>query len=334
MAAIEERKKRWLDFYAGKRRTLVQIQMDYGKAVFPAPDAMDKFFDYVLHKYRIQRDCLDWLDDDRIPYISALMGTDIFAGAFGSSVEYPAESMPFAKPFVFSAADAAKVKKPVLENSTLMETFEFGLKLKNAAEPGTLLQLPDIQSPMDIAALIWDKTNFFMALYDEPEAVKDLIEMITELLIEFLDLWFNTFGKEFIAHYPDYYMPSGITLSEDEIGSISTEHFIEFCMPGLCRLSEHYGGKIGIHCCANSKHQWQLMKTIPGMIMLNINHNNNFVKEALSFFKDGPGFINEPHQSKLADFGAKVVLQGSANSKDKALEVLSELRKYSQNYTT
>ena len=332
MAKIEERKNSWLDFYAGEKRALVQVQMDYGKPVFPAPDTMDKFFNHVLNKYRIQMDCLDWLDDDRVPCISALMGTDIFARAFGSPVVYPMDTMPFARPFVFSASDAAKIKKPVLEKSTLMETFEFGLKLQKAAEPGILLQLPDIQSPMDIAALIWDKTDFFMALYDEPQAVKDLTGMIAELMIEFLDLWFKTFGKEFIAHYPDYYMPFGLTVSEDEIGSISTEQFVEFCMPGLCQLSEHFGGKIGIHCCANSKHQWPVMKTIPGMIMLNINQSDSVVKEATSFFKDGPGLINEPHQSKLTDFGAKVVLQGFANSKDKALEVLTELREYSKNY--
>lgn len=332
MEKIEERKNRWLNFYSGKERALVQVQMNYGKVVFPTPDSMGKFFDYVLHKYHIQMDCLEWLDDDRIPCISALMGTDIFARAFGSSVEYPVDTMPFARPFVFSVSDVAKIKKPILEKSTLMETFEFGLKLQKATEPGTLLQLPDIQSPMDIAALIWDKTDFFMALYDEPQAVKDLTAMIAELLIEFLDLWFKTFGKEFIAHYPDYYMPSGITLSEDEIGSISTEQFTEFCMPGLCKLSEHFDGKIGIHCCANSKHQWPLMKNIPGMIMLNIYQPDNIFKEATSFFKDGPGLINEPHQSKLTDFGAKVVLQGSADSKDKALEVLAELRTYSEKY--
>ena len=86
MTKIEERKSRWLDFYSGKKRALVQVQMDYGKAVFPTSDTMDKFFNHVLHKYRIQMDCLDWLDDDRVPCISALMGTDIFARAYGTGL--------------------------------------------------------------------------------------------------------------------------------------------------------------------------------------------------------------------------------------------------------
>ena len=218
---IEERKKRWCDFYDGNRRTLIVLEMDYGQRIYPTLETMDKFFEYIVHKYRVQRDCLEWLDDDRILCISAVMGTENFAQAFGCPVLYPGNNNPFTKPIIFSAAEFAKFKKPKIEDSSLMEVLEFGHKLK-AAAPDALIQLPDVQSPLDIAALIWDKTNSFMSFYDEPQAVKDLIAMCCEVLIEFFDIWFKTFGKEFIAHYPDYYMPYGITLSEDEIGSISS----------------------------------------------------------------------------------------------------------------
>jgi len=322
---INERKKRWCDFYTGKNKTILLIEMDYGERIYPAPDSMDKFFDYTVHKYRVQMDCLEWLDDDRVPCISAVMGTENFAHAFGCPVIYPGNNNPFTKPIIFSASDAAKLKKPKLENSSLMELIEYGHKLK-AAAPDALIQLPDVQSPLDIAALIWDKTDFFTAFYDDPQAVKDLIAICCELLIEFFDLWFAAFGKEFIAHYPDYYMPYGITLSEDEIGSISSGQFMEFAYPALCKLSDHFGGRIGIHCCANSRHQWGVLKTIPGLVMLNLVQPDNIIKEASVYFKDTSCQMFGINQNNCTDLNARVVLQAYANSKSDALEKLKSLK--------
>jgi len=331
MLSIEDRKKRWREFYSGSRRIIIHMDINYDEAetVFPSPDTMDKFFTQTVNRYHKLMDCIEWLDDDRVPYISALMGCDNFAHAFGASVVYPGNSNPFCVPMIFSATELVKVKKPKLENSSLMDVIEYGYRLQKEA-PGALMQLPDIQSPLDIAALIWDKTDFFMAFYEEPNAVKDLIGMTSSLLTEFLELWFKTFGKEFIAHYPDYYMPFGITVSEDEIGSISTEHFEEFSMPELCKLSGHFGGQIGIHCCANIKHQWGLLKTIPGLVMLNLVQPDDVLREASSFFCDGPCqmFISD----KVYDPKAKVVLYGRNSSKAEALSVLAELREKANNY--
>jgi hypothetical protein len=331
MITIEDRKKRWCDFYAGAIRTIIQMNINYGETetVFPSPDTMDKFFTQAVNRYHKLMDHIEWLDDDRIPYISATMGTDIFAHAFGAHVVYPGNSNPYALPLIFSAAELTKIKKPQLENSTLMEIIEYGYKLRKEV-PRALIQIPDIQSPLDIAAMIWDKTDFFMALYEEPNAVKDLIGMTSSLLTEFLELWFKTFGNEFIAHYPDYYMPFGITLSEDEIGCISKEHFKEFSMPELVNLSEHFGGQIGIHCCANAKHQWGLLKAIPGLVMLNLVQGDDVLREASSFFREGPCQMFS--SDKEYDFGAKVVLYGNNPAKTEALSTLVELRKYSDEF--
>ena len=331
---IEERKQRWLDFYDGKLRTIVLIDLaDFGQRPFPvSADDTEAHFNWSLHFYEAQMEHLAWLDDDRVPCISALMGTDIFAGAFGCPVYYPGDSMPYARPFIFNSKDFAKLKKPRLENSSLMKIFEYGRKLR-AAAPEALIQLPDIQSPLDIAALIWEKGDFFMTMYDEPEAVKDLIDMVYSLLTEFLDLWFKTFGKSFISHWPFYYMPYGITVSEDEIGSINTELFREFSFPGLRDLSAHYGNRIGIHCCANAKHQWELLKTIPGLVLLNLGQPDDIIREASKYFRDGPPLWAGSNQNKCYDLKSRAVLTGYAESKEKALEELARLREYASAFS-
>jgi hypothetical protein len=330
--SIADRKQRWLDFYEGKIRAMVLIeQAAFGVRPFPSPETMTSFFDWTVRRCQIQMDSMEWLDDDRIPYVSALMGTDIFAGAFGCPVCYPKDSNPYARPLIFNSRDLAKLRQPKVESSSLAEIFEFGHRLR-AAVPEALIQLPDIQSPLDIAAMIWEKGDFFMALYDEPQAVKDLISMTHALLTDFLDLWFKTFGTDFIAHYPEYYMPQGITLSEDEIGSISTGQFREFSYPNLCDLAARYGGRIGIHCCANAKHQWQLLKNIPGLTLLNLGQPDPVIREASAFFQKGPPLWAAPNQNECFDFRSQAVLQGFADTKEGAVAELKRLREYAARF--
>ncbi|MDR3341725.1 MAG: hypothetical protein LBT14_02865 [Treponema sp.] len=328
--SIEERKQKWLDFYDGNVRTMVLIdQNDFGVRPFPSPDTMNAFFDWDIRRYRLQMDSMEWLEDDRVPYVTALMGTDIFAGAFGCPVFYPVDNNPYARPLISSAKELANLKQPKLEDSSLMNVIEFGQKLR-AAAPEALIQLPDIQSPLDIAAIIWEKVDFFMAMYDESEAVKDLIAMIYKLLTEFLDLWFKTFGRDFMAHWPDYYMPYGITLSEDEIGSISADLFREFSHQSLCDLSARYGGRIGIHCCANARHQWDLLKSIPGLTLLNLGQPDKIIREASVFFRGGPPIWAAPNQNECYSFESQGVLQGSSTTREEAMAELDRLREYGE----
>jgi hypothetical protein len=330
---ITERKQRWCDFYEGRQRTVILVEQDFGPAPFPGPENRETLFNWTLDKYHKQTDSLEWLDDDRIPYVTPRTGTEIFAAAFGSPVAYPQDNMPFALPAIHGAAEMGKIKKPKLEDSpSLMGVFEFAQGLNRAA-PGALIQLPDIQSPLDIAALVWEKADFFMAMYDEPEAVKDLIAMTQTLLTEFLDLWFAAFGRECIAHYPDYYMPWGITLSEDEIGSISPDLFREFSFQSLCDLSARYGGRIGIHCCANAKHQWPELKQIPGLVMLNLVQPDHVIREASAYFRDGPGQIFNPDQNTCTDRRACVVLQVLSRSMPEALERLAGLKELAAQFS-
>ena len=161
--------------------------------------------------------------------------------------------------------------------------FDIADELLRRAGSGAVMQLIDVQSPMDIAALIWEKSDFCMAMIESPDAVRELTDKTSRVLTSFLDAWFARYGQDFIAHYPDYYMPGGITLSEDEIGIVSGEMFDEFFLPELVRLSNRYGG-IGMHCCADSKHQWANFLKIPHLRLLNLVRPVPQAREAFRFF--------------------------------------------------
>jgi len=332
---IQTKKQRWIDLYSNgdKPGAMILIGRNYGGRPLPSPQNKDKRIEFSLNMYKSMADEVEDVDDDKIPFLAPYTATEIFARAFGCKVQYPENDMPFAVPFVYNAKEAAKVKYPDLKNSPpVTEIFEIADQLRNSA-PGALMQLPDIQSPLDISALIWNKEDFFVAMYEDPEAVKELVSMVEKFLMEFLDLWYERYGTDFIAHHPDYYMPNGVTFSEDEVGAVSSDMFKEFSLGSLNRLADRYG-LTGMHCCADSMHQWENFKLIKNLKLINLNltHTPENFQKAYKYFQ---GVCVQMHSANIADEiffdksqnkNMRVVIQDWANTKEEAIEKSKRLR--------
>lgn len=291
---------------------------------------------WCLYQAQLRRSEL--IDDDSIPFLENKTGTEIFAEALGCAVERPETTMPFAQPRISDAAEVSRIRVPELASSTLAYLFDIADELQRRAGPDALQHLVDIQSPMDIAALVWEKSDFLSATIEAPEAVHELAAKAEELLCAFLDEWFARYGTKFIAHFPNYYMEGGLTLSEDEIGAVNEETFQEFFAEPLARLSKRYGG-IGIHCCADSRHQWKNLAAVPSLRMLNLNcpphrKGSEFTVDSIAFFADkcaqwpmgwAPGGSPESWPAKYPS-NARVVLQLAASTLDEAKRLSEALR--------
>jgi len=69
--------------------------------------------------------------------------------------------------------------------------------------------------------------------------------------------------------------------------------FREFFRDELTVLSKHFGG-LGIHCCADARHQWENFRDLPGLKVM--NHNAPPTREAREYLLDAVRF-----------YGARVV---------------------------
>ncbi len=282
--------------------------------------------------YVNRREQAQWLDDDYLPHIAMWTGTELFAEAFGCPVHRYETGNPSAMPLIRSVAEVGKVKMPDLSAEPLTRVFDIMDEL-HRRDPSALLMMIDMQSPMDIAALIWEKTNFYVAIIEEPQAVQDVAHMATELLMAFHDEWFRRYGTEFIAHYPDYFFYDGLTLSEDEIGAVNEEMFCEMFLPHLAELSNRYGG-MGVHCCANARHQWPHLLKIPNLRMLNLVQEPEVIDAAHKFFAPHCGQMHDCWQGDvgpekmLARFpeGTRCVIRVPADSKEQAIDYAARMR--------
>ena len=334
---IHELKERWIRFYDVNSdvRRMVHVYFSPGlpPRPLPTPQNEDARVEWAVMRCENMDRRRSAIPDDQIPFLSAYTGTEIFAQAFGCGVHYPGDNNPFALPKIHSSAEITNLRMPQLDDPPLALPFRIARKLRRACPEG-LIGLPDIQSPFDIAALIWEKSSFYIAALEEPNAVGDLCAMVEDVLIRFLDAWFSEFGTEYIAHYPDLYMRGGMTLSEDEAGSISPYLFRRFCLPALSELSERYGG-ISVHCCANSERQWDNFARIPGLRLLNLNQPDDVLRRGFRRFehvaaqmhhcKSGVNDVSFYTEEELPK-DAHIVLFASAHSMDEAKRVYETLR--------
>jgi hypothetical protein len=262
---------------------------DAPESGLPHPARRDTRLEAAWYAYESQLSRAAIIGDDRVPFTAVWTGTEIFAEAFGCPVERPDDTMPFALPLVSTPAAADALTVPELSTSSLAYLFEMGDELHRRAGGEAVMRMVDIQSPMDIAALIWEKSAFFAAMIDAPESVMHLAAKVHELLTAFLDEWFSRYGREHIAHFPEYFMATGMTLSEDEIGAVNTQMFDDFFRDELIALSARYGG-LGVHCCAAARHQWDSLIALPGLRVLNLC---NPPAEPLDYTRDAHTYFGE-----------------------------------------
>ena len=345
MKDIESRKERWRSFLQPAAEQGFQFYVRFNDpaanlppAQPPWPERQAERVEHIWAAYQHSVEQAAWLEDDSVPSLNMMTGTEIFAESFGCKVHKPTDSNPFALPLIHSASEVAALAVPDLSTSTLAYLFDMADELQRRAGPDAVFHLVDVQSPMDIAALIWEKSSFFMAILEEPEAVKELAAKVYQFQTAFLDEWFGRYGTEFVAHYPDYFMSGGMTLSEDEAGSVNAEIFEDLFLPELAALSKRYGG-IGMHCCADARHQWANFKKIPGLRLLNLNNPpardpDTYVSLAYDFFADHcvqwhygwapPGSLSD--QARGFAPGSRVVLEAAANSREEARRLCEEMQ--------
>jgi hypothetical protein len=303
------------------------------------PDKAKERIERRWAEYELMRAKAQMVDDDRVPYLSSMTGTEIFAEAFGCRVHRPTDTNPYALPLIHSADEVDRLKVPELSSSTLAYLFDIADELYRRGGPGAVMKPVDIQSPMDVAALIWEKASLFVGMIDAPEAVRALSEKVRTLLVAFFDEWFRRYGTTFVAHYPDYAMHGGITMSVDEVGSVSAEMFRQFFRDELVFLSQRYGG-IGIHCCADARHQWANFRDLPGLKMINYcapagrPAGDVYIKDSLRHHGRKTAQMpfgwtpNGPPESWPAQFpeGSRVVFNVPADNAEQAAAIAERLQ--------
>lgn len=224
----------------------------------------------AVRNFETARSWHEELGDDAVPFGRILTGTETFAAAFGCGVHLFEDSLPAARPLVRTAAEAEALPQPDFTARPLERILEFAQLLVAELGEGIPVGGMDYQSAFDVAALVWNKQDLFLAMMDTPEAVHGLVQKCQVLLEGFTREFLRIVPDANLCHCPMAWAPPelGFWLSEDEAGSLNVAMFEEFCLPSLVELSERWGG-LFMHCCATADHQYGNFQKIPNLRGLN-----------------------------------------------------------------
>ena len=129
---------------------------------------------------------------------------------------------------------------------------------------------PDLQGPLDICELLWGST-LFLDLYDDPDLVAGLLELITETYLTLMWEWEKVVppGDGPSAHW--FMMHRGrIMLRDDSAMNLSGEMFDRFVTPYDGRLLRQLGGG-AIHFCGKGDHYIARAAALPGLTAINMS---------------------------------------------------------------
>ncbi|MCS7242623.1 MAG: hypothetical protein N2205_03230 [Candidatus Caldatribacterium sp.] len=229
-------------------------------------------FEELLHGELSRLTARRGIQDFDIPAIRTDFGTSIFPSAFGAPVRFEKGRYPWNEPIISDDPTVVyRLTKPSVRDGLLkvvLDFTHFAIQKTNEQLP---IKMTDLQGPIDVAYLLWESNNFFLALFEAPKAVHHLLEMITELIIEFVHAQRKAArSAEFIPCHLQHYLPwgKGICVSEDLLSILSPDLYREFALPYLNMLADEFGG-IFVHSCGNFVHNLKVLLEIRGFQGIN-----------------------------------------------------------------
>jgi hypothetical protein len=140
--------------------------------------------------------------------------------------------------------------------------------------------------PFGVAGDLMGKTEIFLAVKERPDFVRELLRIVTDKLIAYLDF---CWAEEKLA------VPKDLAWTDDLAVSLSAQTFREVVLPSEKRLRFHFDGRLSLHMCGKSDH------------LLEIFRDDLAIHEL-------QGFGYEVDLDRIAEvMGGRVVLLGNVN---------------------
>jgi hypothetical protein len=215
--------------------------------------------------------------DFDMPNIRPNLGIGTIAEAMGCNSRVNAEADPWIESIISNdnPEKVYEIKAPdVADNPTFKRVRE---RISFMQEHGDMpLRLVNVASPLVTASMVWDYTQFFMAMMMYPKEVHHLMELITKATIDYVHLQLeiienlHTMGHE-VLRVP---RAVGLRVSDDTAALMSPDLYREFGARYNGMLAEEFGGVV-VHSCGECKHIVPAMLETPGLKGLDLTMPQN-----------------------------------------------------------
>ncbi len=245
--------------------------------------------------------------DDYVMRLQPQLGIGVFASAFGCPVDFSDTQYPMTRPAINAGESHTRVydlPQPDIQSGLLKDTLEYVDYFRLVTADRYPIAMTDLQGPLDTAYLVWDSSDFMIAMLEHSKEVHHLMRQVTDLIIKFIKVLRGRV-KEFVpAHFPPVYLPDGmgVSVSEDVLAMISPKLYEEYSLPYINQLSEEFGGVV-IHSCGNFEHQLDVLFQVHHLRGINFGVNEMSFESLYKRF--GGKTVLIPHLSSasiIADY--------------------------------
>lgn len=105
--------------------------------------------------------------------------------------------------------------------------------------------------PFGVAGDIMGAVDVFMAVYERPEFLHEVLRIVTDKMIEWLD---------FCAEEMQLDRPRNFAWTDDLAVSLSADVFREFALPYNQKLTQDFDGRRSLHMCGKTNHLLEIFR--------------------------------------------------------------------------
>jgi len=152
--------------------------------------------------------------------------------ALGAKIKFWQDNTPSACHTLFEIEDIEKFPEYEVENDAFMgmTLHRIRMQRQRILDTGEILPLVTSRGPMCTAAFVRGTTEFMMDLVDKPEWAHKLLDLCTNLIIDWLKAQHKAMGDTV----------EGIFILDDIVGFVNEEHYMEFAHPRLKRICDAF----------------------------------------------------------------------------------------------
>jgi hypothetical protein len=217
------------------------------------------------------------VNDFDLPNIKPNLGIGTIAAAFGCGLRINDEADPWIDALIGADCQSKvyDLARPDPQNNPVFKRVRE--RIRSLQQGGGMpLRLVNVASPLVTASMIWDYTDFIMALLTNPQAVHHLLDLVTRATIDYVNLQLDTIADLHSMGHEVLPVPRevGLRISDDTAALLSPQLYREFGLPYNARLAEAFGGVV-VHSCGDCKHVIPAMLETPGLRGLDLTMPQN-----------------------------------------------------------
>jgi uroporphyrinogen-III decarboxylase len=162
-----------------------------------------------------------------LPGFWAEFGMCTEPSAFGAKCTWQEKELPFAEKTITDIQDVHSLDKPNPKNDGLPPFILNRLKhyRSQIEKSGHAIKFAISRGPLNVATFLMGTTEFLMAIRTNPDEAHKLLDIITDFIIDWLELQAETFTSI-----------DGILILDDIVGFLGDDDFQQAALPYLKRI--------------------------------------------------------------------------------------------------